>query len=345
MAQWFEDNSVSATPIPPLRLRPPAKTGRELGSAGEYRDDVGGGVKLDPIVAQLHSLREASQRQRYRAATPQLPSFDAMVGIVDGLMAVLFPRHFGPPGLAPHTIDDFVRQTLVASLRSLQKQVRLELAVAREWNDFSTAADPGRAAEIIGDYATVLPSIRSVLETDIRAAYERDPSAKSIDEIVFCFPSIAAIARHRLAHHLYRLGVPMLARMTAELAHSQTGIDIHPGARIGQGFFIDHGTGVVIGETAIIGRNVQLHQGVTLGAMSLEHGKRRPLPLRTNDPRHPIIEDDVVIYAGATVLGRVTIGHGSVIGGNVWLTHSVPPGSHIIPAVTRNNSTEEGEGL
>ena len=161
--------------------------------------------------------------------------------------------------------------------------------------------------------------------------------------MIFCFPGVAAVMRHRLAHELYRLSVPLLPRVIAELAHAQAGVDIHPGAEIGEGFFIDHGTGVVIGETAIIGRNVRIYQAVTLGAKSFEvesDGK-----LRKNYPRHPIVEDDVVIYAGATILGRITIGRGSSIGGNVWLTESVPPHSRITQAKSLSASFETGGGI
>ena len=160
---------------------------------------------------------------------------------------------------------------------------------------------------------------------------------------MFCFPGFAAIARHRLAHELYDLGVTMIARIIAEDAHSATGIDIHPGAQIGERFFIDHGTGVVIGETAIIGRNVRLYQAVTLGAKRFEADASGALA--KNYPRHPIVEDDVVIYAGATVLGRVTIGRGSSIGGNVWLTRDVPPGSSVTQAKARNETFDDGAGI
>ncbi len=181
-----------------------------------------------------------------------------------------------------------------------------------------------------------LPKIRAALDKDVRAAFANDPSAKSIDEVIFCFPGVAAIMRHRLAHELYRLGAPLLARIVAEIAHALAGVDIHPGAEIDEGFFIDHGTGVVIGETAVIGRNVRIYQAVTLGAKRFEVSGDGEL--RKSYPRHPIVEDDVVIYAGATILGRITIGRGSSIGGNVWLTESVPPGSRITQAKTQANA-------
>ncbi|CAM4065766.1 serine O-acetyltransferase EpsC [Roseateles saccharophilus] len=168
------------------------------------------------------------------------------------------------------------------------------------------------------------------------AACRGDPAARSVDEVLLCYPSITAVIHHRLAYRLYTLGVPLLARIIAELAHARTGIDIHPGARIGAGFFIDHGTGVVIGETAVIGERVRLYQAVTLGA------KRFPVEangdLQKGLARHPILEDDVVVYAGATILGRGTIGRGSTIGGNVWLTQRVPADSHVTQASTQQHA-------
>ena len=175
-----------------------------------------------------------------------------------------------------------------------------------------------------------------LLDSDVLAAYQGDPAARSVDEVLLCYPGILAMIHHRLAHRLYQLGLPLLARIVAELAHSETGIDIHPGAQIGPGFFIDHGTGVVIGETAVIGQRVRVYQAVTLGA------KRFPTDaeghLQKGLPRHPVVQDDVVIYAGATILGRVTLGRGAVIGGNVWLTHDVPAGGN----VTQASSMESG---
>ncbi len=188
-----------------------------------------------------------------------------------------------------------------------------------------------------------LPNIRALLETDIRAAFEGDPAATSLDEVMCCYPGVAAIMRHRIAHRLHRVGAPMLARIISEVAHSATGIDIHPGAEIGESFFIDHGTGVVIGGTSVIGRRVRLYQAVTLGAKRLEvddHGA-----LIKDYQRHPIVEDDVVIYAGATILGRITIGRASVVSGNVWLTHSVPAGSTITQARLRGNTFDDGGGI
>ena len=176
-----------------------------------------------------------------------------------------------------------------------------------------------RAIGIVRQFGAELPKVREALDLDVTAAYQGDPAAHSADEVLLCYPGVTAMIHHRLANVLYRLGVPMLARMVAEIAHADTGIDIHPGATIGRSFFIDHGTGVVIGETAIIGDRVR-HQMVTLGAKRFPPGENGEL--KKGLPRHPLIEDDVVIYAGATILGRITIGKGSTIGGNVWLTRS-----------------------
>jgi serine O-acetyltransferase len=174
------------------------------------------------------------------------------------------------------------------------------------------------------------------LVTDAQAAFDGDPAATSREETIACYPGVLAITYYRLAHELLGLGVPLVPRMVTELAHSQTGIDIHPGAMIGERFFIDHGTGVVIGETAVIGTNVRLYQGVTLGALSFPADERGN-PVK-GQPRHPIVEDDVILYAGATILGRVTIGRGSVIGGGVWLTRSVPPGTQVSMSRSEANS-------
>ena len=183
-------------------------------------------------------------------------------------------------------------------------------------------------------FASALPGLRRLLDTDVLAAYQGDPAARSVDEVLLCYPGVLAMIHHRLAHELYKLGLPLLARIVAELAHAQTGIDIHPGAQIDEGFFIDHGTGVVIGETAVIGKRVRLYQAVTLGA------KRFPTDaegnLQKGLPRHPVVEDDVVVYAGATILGRVTLGKGAVIGGNVWITDDVKPGASVTQASLQN---------
>jgi serine O-acetyltransferase len=196
-----------------------------------------------------------------------------------------------------------------------------------------------QATTVVRDFALALAGIRSLLDTDVAAAYKGDPAARSVDEVLLCYPGMVAMIHHRIAHRLHGLGVPLVARIIAELAHSETGIDIHPGARIGPGFFIDHGTGVVIGETCVIGSNVRIYQAVTLGAKRFTSDAEGLL--HKGLPRHPVVEDDVVIYAGASVLGRITIGRGSVIGGNVWLTHSIPPGSNVTQASSRHELPAE----
>lgn len=184
-----------------------------------------------------------------------------------------------------------------------------------------------RASRIAMDFINKIPYIKYLLSTDVKAILDGDPAAKSLSEIIFCYPAVHAILHQRVAHELLKLDVPVLPRIITEMAHSETGIDIHPGAQIGEYFSIDHGTGIVVGQTAIIGNHVRLYQGVTLGAKNFTLDEEG-LPIDV--PRHPIIEDYVTIYSNASILGRITIGKGSVIGGNIWLTHSVPPNSKVL---------------
>ena len=184
-----------------------------------------------------------------------------------------------------------------------------------------------RASRIAIDFINKIPHIKYLLSTDVKAILDGDPAAKSLSEIIFCYPAVHAILHQRVAHELLKLGVPVLPRIITEMAHSETGIDIHPGAQIGEYFSIDHGTGIVVGQTAIIGNHVRLYQGVTLGAKNFTLDEEG---LPVDVPRHPIIEDYVTIYSNASILGRITIGKGSVIGGNIWLTHSVPPNSKVL---------------
>ena len=298
---------------------------------------------ITPIVAAITAANADLLASRRQAGWHVIPSRTALTEIVTELRAALFPAHFGAPDLSPNTIRNYVGHRLDAALFALQEQVQRGLLFTGAHGDSDFAVYERRAAEVTYAFAQRLPAVRALLGSDARAAYEGDPAATSADEAVFCYPGLTAVIHHRIAHELYLLEVPLIARIIAELAHSATGIDIHPGARIGASFFIDHGTGVVIGETCVIGERVRLYQGVTLGAKSFptdEHG--HPLKGR---PRHPIVEDDVTIYAGATILGRVTIGRGSSIGGNVWLTRGVPPGSFISQAQPRNDLFEGGSGI
>ena len=308
----------------------------------EHSSWKGTGLEIDTVVAQLRALRlESLENRQKRDKPPKLPSRKALIAIADGLSAVLFPNRLGPE-LTDESVDYYVGHTLDVTLRDLLVQVRRELRFVSGLEATSNA-DREQASAITQEFAKQLPHIRSLLESDIQAAYEGDPAARSIDEILVCYPGFTAITHYRLAHELHRLGAQLIARMISEIAHSATGIEIHPGAKIGGSFFIDHGTGVVIGETAIIGEHVRLYQAVTLGAKRFpvdEHGA-----LVKGNIRHPIVEDDVVIYAGATILGRITIGRGSTIGGNVWLTRSVPPGSNISQAQIRNEMFDGGAGI
>ncbi|SFK33905.1 serine O-acetyltransferase EpsC [Methylocapsa palsarum] len=298
---------------------------------------------IDAIVAELRALRVASlERLKKGHKPPKVPSRKALAGIVEGFSAALFPNRLGPADLGGEGTDFFVGHTLDKALRELVSQVSIEFEFA-SGADAISAADRGRADDVAHALLHKLPKIRALLDTDIRAAYDGDPAATSLDMVLACYPGVTAMIHHRLAHALYRLGAPLVARLIAEIAHSSTGIDIHPGARIGESFFIDHGTGVVIGETAIIGKGVRLYQAVTLGAKRFavdEDGA-----LLKGGARHPIVEDGVVIYAGATILGRITIGRGSSIGGNVWLTQSVPPGSNITQAKIRTETFDGGGGI
>ncbi len=294
------------------------------------------------IVASLRTVRQQWRESQRRTPEPggrEFPSRDALGRIVESLKGALFPMRLGPTDLYPEGEDFYVGHTLETALHELLEQVQLELRYVARHQNLNDTDIASRALEATRALAAELPAIRRLLDSDVLAAFQGDPAARSVDEVLLCYPGVLAIIHHRIAHKLYALELPLLARIIAELSHGQTGIDIHPGAEIGAGFFIDHGTGVVIGETAVIGQRVRLYQAVTLGA------KRFPADAEGNLhkglARHPIVEDDVVIYAGATVLGRVTIGKGATIGGNVWLTHSVAPGSHITQAVHRHDTHAE----
>ncbi len=258
-----------------------------------------------------------------------LPSREAAVEIVEGLKKVLFPGYFGPQELDELILSYQMGIAVNVLFELLSKQISLSIRhECRRYNQVCTLCVERGQREAV-TFLRKLPGLRKTLGDDVRAAYQGDPAAKSYDEIIFSYPSILAIAMYRLAHELVVQEIPLLPRMISEYAHSITGIDIHPGARIGRNFFIDHGTGVVIGETCIIGDRVRLYQGVTLGALSLPMEEQGDLLRRSK--RHPTIEDRVTIYAGATILGGETvIGAGAVIGGNVWLTHSVPPGTTVM---------------
>jgi serine O-acetyltransferase len=291
------------------------------------------------IVQGLHDARQ-QWRQAHRPAAGEVrgiefPSRDALAAIVGQLKGVLFPMRLGPTGLRQESEEFHVAHALDSALHALLRQVEIELKYSAALQQRTSADSARQALEVTQAFGAALPGIRIMLDSDVLAAYQGDPAARSVDEVLLCYPGILAMIHHRMAHCLYQLGLPLLARIIGELAHAETGIDIHPGATIGAGFFMDHGTGIVIGETAIIGQRVRLYQAVTLGAKrftTLADGS-----LQKGLPRHPVVEDDVVIYAGATVLGRITVGKGAVIGGNVWVTHDVAPGARMAQAAARED--------
>jgi len=257
-----------------------------------------------------------------------LPSREEVERLLDDLVSVLFPGYFVRDHFDELTARYFVGERCARVLRSLERSIGQALCEAEGSGRTSSSktstpchdAVAPRAHQLAIDLIQSIPSIRAVLDTDVQAALAGDPAARSAAEVILSYPGVQAIAVHRVANQLCEIGVPLIPRMMSELIHNRTGIDIHPGARIGRSFFIDHGTGVVVGETSVIGEHVKLYQGVTLGALSVAPDAR------SQDQRHPTIEDHVTIYAGSTILGGDTvIGRGSTIGGNVWLTHSVPP--------------------
>lgn len=259
--------------------------------------------------------------------------------ILDNLLGVLFPGYFTRTKVPRTELNFYLNDTLRHAGVSLGKHIRAVFKYRCLRNNCKHCTCESRAEEVLHKTIESLPHIRTLLFDDIQAAYDGDPAAQSIDEIILSYPCIEAIAIYRIAHQLYSHKVPIIPRIMAERAHSRTGIDIHPGATIGPRFFIDHGTGVVIGETATIGRNVKLYQGVTLGALSFPLDKKGN-PIK-GIKRHPDIADDVIIYSNATILGgKTVIGKGSVIGGNTWITESVPAGT-----IVYNNRTKESQAI
>jgi len=307
----------------------------------------GGDGAFAAIVDALHGANEAFMTGRPRQrGWHGLPSRQAVAEIFDDLRAVLFPRHFGAADVTRDGLRYAIGARLDKARRLLAAQVRRGLSYSCRHEgagDEVCAVCDSEATQVAAQVVARLPRIRSVLETDVQAAYDGDPAAKFLDETLFCYPGVTALIAYRIAHELYARSIPIIPRMLSELAHTMTGIDIHPGAEIGESFFIDHGTGVVIGETCTIGNRVRIYQSVTLGARGFPSDPNGHL--LKGLPRHPIVEDDVIIYAGATILGRITIGSGATIGGNVWLTHSVPAGARFTqsqeqsPAPGRPDST------
>lgn len=258
----------------------------------------------------------------------KLPSVAILSEIMARLRAIFFPGYFGNRNLTGESLHYHTAASLDTIHHMLAAQIIESLCFECAETDGGCSRCETRGKQAALLFIDSLPRLRDLLATDAQAAFEGDPAAKTPAEPILCYPSITAMLHHRVAHELYDLGISTLARIIAEMAHSATGIDIHPGAKIGPDFFIDHGTGVVIGETCVIGKKCRLYQGVTLGALSFP--KNPDGSLTKGIPRHPILEDNVTVYAGATILGRVTIGHDAVIGGNVWLTQDVPAHAHVL---------------
>ena len=282
------------------------------------------------------AVDELSESESYKGLFHQhrdgepLPSAKILYEIIELSRSILFPGYYGNSTVNSRTINYHIGVNVETLFGLLTEQILAGLCFGNpdERCDECVNSKREEAAALAAEFISRLPHMRRVLATDVEAAYKGDPAATSLGEVIFCYPAIKAISNYRIAHELLILGVPLIPRIITEMAHSETGIDIHPAAQIGTHFAIDHGTGVVIGATSIIGNNVKLYQGVTLGAKSFpldEDGK----PIK-GIPRHPILEDDVIVYSNATILGRITIGEGATVGGNIWVTENVPAGVRIV---------------
>ena len=289
------------------------------------------------------AVDELSDSQSYRGLFHQhregepLPSGKSLERIVELSRAILFPGYFGNSTINSQTINYHIGVNIEELFSLLIEQIQAGLCFGVENSGQCDCQSPCRATatQLAAEFISRLPEIRRILATDVEAAYYGDPAATCFGEIICCYPVIRAVTNYRIAHELHRLNVPLIPRIITEMAHSETGIDIHPGAQIGHHFTIDHGTGVVIGATCIIGNHVKLYQGVTLGAKSFpcdEQGN----PIK-GIPRHPILEDNVIVYSNATILGRITIGEGATIGGNICVTESVPAGDRIVQRKSKEN--------
>ena len=302
----------------------------------EYKINQTIGKLSDPVsyskVCHEHRLGEP------------LPSKAKLIKIVEMVREILFPGYYGNTSLRQEITKHYMGVYLDELYELLSEEVLAGMCFeCKDENANVVEKYSAKAKEIAIKFIEYLPEMRNQLVNDVEATYLNDPAARNQSEVIFCYPSIRAITNYRMAHKLLDLKVPLIPRFISEVAHSETGIDIHPRAQIGEYFVIDHGTGVVIGSTCIIGNNVKIYQGVTLGAKSFPLDKDGN-PIK-GIPRHPIVEDDVVIYAGATILGRVTIGKGSVIGGNVWVTRNLPVNSKIVQSRPKEAEFTDGAGI
>lgn len=273
-----------------------------------------------------------------------MPSIDALSEITENLRSIIFPGYFGKSRITSQNLPHYIGVNIDRTFHLLSEQIYRGMCFANIENENAYCdTNEHKAHEITAYFFKKLPQIRESLIADVKSTYNGDPAANSFGAIIYSYPGLKATTNYRIANALLKLNVPLIPRILTEMAHSETGIDINPGAEIGHSFTMDHGTGIVIGETCIIGNNVKLYQGVTLGAKSFPLDKNGN-PIK-GIPRHPIVEDNVVIYAQATILGRITVGKNSVIGGNVWLTKDVAPDSKILQSATRDMSFENGAGI
>ena len=272
-----------------------------------------------------------------------LPSVETVKRIVTLVKSIIFPDYFNKRQPDEAIRSYYIGVHMEELMTLMTKQIAHGLQFCEDCDEISTKEQVYNEAEKLAlEFIDALPEIKRLLYTDVQALFDNDPAAPNYGEVIFCYPCMNAMTHYRIAHKLHDLKVPVIPRIITELAHSKTGIDIHPGAQIGEYFAIDHGTGVVIGETAIIGSHVTLYQGVTLGAKSFKYDENGNM---LNVPRHPIIEDHVTVYSNASILGRITIGHNSTIGGNIWLTHSVPPYSRILQSKAVDAGFQDGAGI
>jgi len=306
-----------------------------------YREDPFFDKRLESIIEKLSDQSQYSDVFHIPKHNVPMPSIDDLKESIELLRSVLFPGYFRNSEIHRSTVRYYTGAKLDRIYRTMVEQIKRGFCfTCSEVSEEECTDCEVIARDITMQFMEKIPEIRRMLAYDAKAAFIGDPAAKNIAETIFCYPSIMAMTYHRIAHELYKLKVPLIPRIISEMSHSKTGIDINPGATIGEYFFIDHGTGTVIGETCIIGNNVRIYQGVTLGAKSFPlDDKGKPIK---DIARHPIVEDDVIVYAGATVLGRVTIGKGSEIGGNVWITDSVPPFSKVMQAKAPFNIITNG---
>jgi len=283
--------------------------------------------KVPGVVKKLIKLLDDKNSFSHVEPVP-IPSNESVVQLIHQARRILFPGYFTQTTLAQANLEYYLGQETTCFLENLSRQIISAFQHDCFRHDLSCTNCADQGHEIALKIVQELPSIKKLMDTDIRAAYEGDPAAKGYDEIIFSYPGVLAISIYRLANLLHKYKVPVIPRIMTEHAHSLSGIDIHPGATIGKSFFIDHGTGVVIGETSEIGNRVRLYQGVTLGALSLPKDAGDKFRYKK---RHPTIEDDVIIYANTTILGGETvIGTRSVVGGNIWITESVPPDTKVL---------------